>query len=231
MGAQSIYLLSHWTGGELKLFVLKEADQLQNLANVYVRLQARRPASPLSKTCQPEPIATMASEHLLVDRLEKEIRRIQLLALQTWIKENGSIDQCVMNELMNEVALAVAKDHHRFSVKALPQKLEWPGLGEAESLKWKLEKKTAPEIDRPVSMGNRLLQPNGRLISVDVPYLLRCLGKKQVSRSPKKLRPENVAASRLKPQCDLETARATEWPQSASLKYHGIKYVSGLEFF
>lgn len=222
MGPQSIYFLSHWTGGALKLFVLKGADQLQNLANVYVRLDST-PAFSVPKSHQPAPVVN----HLQLDRLEKEIRRLQLLALETWIKENGSIDESTMNEVMNEVAHAVAKDRPRFACKALPERRDWPELCEAELLKWKLEKKVVTEVDRPVSMGNRLLQPNGRLISVDVPYLLRCLGKKQQqSRSPKKLRSENGPTSRLKPECDLETARTTQWPQSACLKYHGIKYVT-----
>ncbi len=227
MGAQSVYFLSHWTGGELRLFALKGADQLQNLANVYVRLHSTE-AFPVPKLCQTEPLVVSASDHLRMDRLEAEIRRLQLLALQTWIKENGSIDPSTMNELLDEVALAVSKDHRRFVVKALPEKTDWPEFSEAECLKWKLEKKTTPESDRPATMGNRLLQPNGRLVSVDVNHILRCFNKKQPTRSPKKTRPESASTSttsQLKPNCDIQTVRTTPWPESARLKFHGIKYV------
>ena len=228
MGAQSIYFMSHWIGGELKLYVLKGADQLQNLANVYVRLHSTE-AFPVPKLCQTgEPLSVSASDHLRMDRLEAEIRKFQLLALQTWIKENGSIDLSTMNELLDQVALALAKNRNRFTVKALPEKTDWPEFSEADSLKWKLEKKKTTESENRPPTNNRLLQPNGRLISVDVNNILRCFNKKQPTRSPRKIRPENASTatdSQLKPTCDVQTARVTPWPESARLKFHGIKYI------
>lgn len=230
--SQSVYFLSHWTDGELRLFLLKGADQLQNMANIYVG-HCSTTAFSVPKVCSTE-LTTVpaASDYIRMDRLEKEIRRLQLHAVQTWIKENGSIDPSTMNELLDEVALAVAKQHPRFTAKFEPQKSEWPEFSEAEVLKWKLEKKMVSEVDRPATMNNRLLQPgcNGRTVSVDVNSLLRCFNKKQQpSRSPKKTRPESIVSTRLKPTCDVETARRTEWPLSVNLKYHGINYNRSVE--
>lgn len=228
---QSIYFLSHWSDDELRLYLLKGADQLQNLANIFVGHHHSTSFPSVSKVYPTElPIIPPTStDHLRMDRLEKEIRRLQLHALEAWIKENGTIDLSTMNELLDEVALAVAKEHHRFAVKTIPERTDWPEFSEAELLKWKLEKKMTSEGDRPVTMNNRLLQPgcNGRIISVDVNSLLRCFNKKQQpSRSPKKARAsESVAITRLKPSCDTETARTTEWPMSAALKFPGIQYV------
>lgn len=226
MKSQSIYFLSHWIDSELRLFLLKGTDQLQNMANIYVGVGSTSAFS-MPKICPPElPIVPAPLDCLRVDRLEKEIRRLQLHALQTWIKENGSIDSPTMDDLLNEVALAVGKQHHRFTAKVNPQKMEWPESSEAEVLKWKLEKKKVPENDWPATMNNRLLQPgsNGRTVSVDVNSLLRCFNRKQQpSRSPKKIRPDGIVHTRLKPTCDVETARKTEWPLSANLNYPGIK--------
>lgn len=232
MGAQSIHFLSHWTDGKLKLFVLKGCDQLQHLANGYVRLHSKG-SFPFSTLCQSSSFDTSSFDHLLVDRLEREIRRLQLLALQTWIKENGTIDETTMNNLLNEVVAALSKDRRRFTINSLPERTNLAVLSDADLLKKKLDKKiNGSEGDRcaaaSAAMGNRLLQPNaGRLISVDVPHLIRCMNKKQLARSPMKLRPaENDALeSRLKPECDQQTALTTPWPRSATLKYHGIQYV------
>ncbi|EFX84857.1 hypothetical protein DAPPUDRAFT_99209 [Daphnia pulex] len=234
-GMQSLYFLSHWSDDELRLYLLKGADQLQNLANIFVGLHHSTSFSSVSKVYPSElPVNPPTStDHLRMDRLEKETRRLQLHALQAWIKENGAIDLSTMNELLDEVAVAVAKEHHRFAVKAIPERTDWPEFSEAELLKWKLEKKMTSEGDRPATMNNRLLQPgcNGRVISVDVNSLLRCFNRKQQpSRSPKKVRAsECVAATRLKPSCDSETAQTTEWPKSAALKFPGIHYNLSVE--
>lgn len=225
IGAQSLYFLSHWADGKLKLFVLKGSDQLQCLANGFVRLHSRS-SFPFPTPHQSGSIGTSPLDHLLVDRLEGEIRRLQLLALQSWIKENGSIDESTMNKLLNEVVLALSKVRGRFTSKSLPERTNVPELSEADLLKKKLDKKITSEGDRSGAIGNRLLQPNGRLISVDVPHLIRCMSKKQPARSPMKLRTDHGAVdSRLRPDCDLQTVLTTPWPQSASLKYHGIQYV------
>ena len=238
MGTQFIYFLSHWSDGELRLYLLKGADQLQNLANIYVGLHRSTFLSSVPNVCSTELpiIPTTSPDHLRMDRLEKEIRRLQLTTLQAWIKENGAIDPSTMNELLDEVALAVAKEHHRFTVKVMPERTDWPEFSEAELLKWKLEKKMTSDGDRPVTINNRLLQPgcNGRVISVDVNSLLRCFNKKQQpSRSPKKVRAtESVATTtRLKPSCDIEIARKTQWPMSAALQFPGIKYAHSKHFF
>ena len=143
---------------------------------------------------------------------------------------------------MDQVALAVVTKHRsRFTINAPP-----PSAGGAECsaaadvftdgdmLKWRLEKKmTTIEAERAAAAAassRNLMQPtNGRIITVDVPQLLRCLNKKTtVGRSPKKVRvlDQPSVTTNLKPSCNEDTVRATSWPQSANLRYHGIKYAS-----
>ena len=236
-GAQSIHFLSHWADGELKLFVLKNAEQLQILANVFVRS-----VEGSSQIAWAAPAKQVVSSYLKLDRMDEEIRRLQLLALQTWIAEKGSIDSTTLDQLMDQVALAVVTKHRsRFTINAPP-----PSAGGAECsaaadvftdgdmLKWRLEKKmTTIEAERAAAAAassRNLMQPtNGRIITVDVPQLLRCLNKKTtVGRSPKKVRvlDQPSVTTNLKPSCNEDTVRATSWPQSANLRYHGIKYAS-----
>ena len=243
-GAQSIHFLSHWADGELKLFVLKNAEQLQNLANVFVRSAVE--ASPIAwaaPTPPPKQSKGLSSSYLQLDRMDQEIRRLQLLALQTWMAEKGSIDSTTLDQLMDQVALAVVTKHRsRFTVNEEAEAgAECAEFTDGDMLKWRLEKKmTTIEADRAAASSRNLMQPtNGRIITVDVPQLLRCFNKKPttasaIGRSPKKVRGglllgvvvEPSVTTNLKPTCNEDTVRTTSWPQSATLKYHGIKYVS-----
>lgn len=108
-GTRSIHFISHWLGkGRLQLFVLKNAERVQSLANVYVRAMANLPDTEEIGTNKCD--SNSSGPYLRLDKMEKEIRRIQLLALQTWIAENGSIDLSTLDQLMNQVARAVSKE-------------------------------------------------------------------------------------------------------------------------
>ena len=217
-GTQSVHFLSHCIGGQLKLFVLKSPEQLQHLANIFVR------PSSLNERAPPR-LAPANTNHLHLDRMEMEIRRLQLHALKSWLELNGSIDPPTMEELFAEVAHAIIKDAgDRFSApngwQAQP---ECRDFSEAELLKWKLEKMEK----KTDGTHSQMLKPTGKTITVDVAHLLRSFtrNKAPTIRSPSKNASANVKiASRLKPSCDLETARScTDWPQCTQLKYHGIK--------
>jgi len=222
LGTQCVYLLSHWNNRQLKVFVLKNADHLQNLANVFTRSATIvHPFSNVNDT-----IDTSATT-LRLDEIEVKTRRLQLLALQAWIEENGPPDRSTLDALLSEISLSVFKDqqHHLSCDPLLPtSQLLCPEYNEGSLLKWKLR-----EIEKKNDKNchNRLLQSSGRVINVDIPHLLRCFGRQRTSiiRSPSKNTTNIKVQSRLKPTCDAESARSTNWPQSALLKHHGIKYV------
>jgi len=219
VGTQSIYYLSHWCAGELRLYVLKNVEQVQNMANVFVTLRSTELSKTNGSSC------SNAFELLQIDRMDKEIRRLQLIALQTWIDEKGSIDEKLMKAILAKVARSLAvdiKSNERKPVDFSNDPYDH-SFTEEDVLKWKLEKKHV-EVDRPSD--NRLLQPNGQSLSVDINHILRCFSKNMQTRSPKKLRTENrhLGSTQLKPTTDLSTVLTSEWPQCAQLKYHGISY-------
>lgn len=217
VGTQSIHYLSHWCEGELRLYVLKNVEQVQNMANLFVTLRSTEVARRNMNTC------SGTIELLQIDRNEKEIRRLQLIALQTWINEKGSIDEKLMETLLGQVARSfIASKSNECKPMNFPEMSYGRSLTE-DVLKWKLERKNV-EVERPSD--NRLLQPNGQTVTVDINHILRCFSKNVQTRSPKKLQTENrhLGSTQLKPTTDLSTVLAAEWPQCAQLKYHGIKY-------
>lgn len=218
IGTQSIHFLSHWCGNELRLYVLKDVEQVQNMANVFVTLRSSEvPKRNVSNCCSTLEMPQM-------DRNDKEIRRLQLIALQTWIDEKGSIDEKSMKALLKQVARSFVVTTRSYE----GEPIDFPNILYSHSftedvLKWKLEKKNI-EVERPSD--NRLLQPNGQTVTVDINHILRCFSKNMQTRSPKKWRIENrhLGSTQLKPTTDLSTVLSSEWPQCAHLKYHGIKY-------
>ena len=215
VGTHSIHFLSHWTNEELRLYVLKNVDEVQNMANVFVKLHS-------TELSQKKMKKSPSFEQLQVDRNEKDIRRMQLVALQTWIDEKGSINEPLMEALLKEVSLAVTICNLSEPLP-FPDVEEGPSFTEEDVLKWKLEKKNV-EVERPKD--DRLLQPNGQTVTVDISHILRCFSKNSQTRSPKKVRTDNhyLGTTKLKPTTELSTVLSTEWPHCAELKYHGIRY-------
>lgn len=224
VATQSIFFLSQFRAGDLQMVVLRNADELQGLATKFVRLQTNGIPEIAFQQIEPSE-AYDELKPLQIDRLEKDVRMYQLKALKSWIAQKGFIDRGTMEKLLGEVATAIAKRNRTlYAVRDLAKQQAYCDYSEADSLKWKLEKKsTSNEVDRPATMSNSLPQPNGRLVTVDVNQMLRCLNKKNLMRSPRKARLEPCASSGLKPNCDLETAWNTAWPQSCNLKFPGIK--------
>lgn len=221
VATQCVYLLSHWNNRQLKVFVLKNADHLQNLANVFTRSATIVPGSNVTDAID------TSTTLLYLDEIEDKIRRLQLLALQAWIAENGSPDRSTLDALLSEISISVLKDRQRYLIydPLLPKSLlQCPEYNEGSLLKWKLR-----EIEKKNDQNcqNRLIQSNGRVVNVDIPHLLRCFGRQKTSiiRSPSKNTTNVKVQSQLKPTCDAETARSANWPQSTLLKHHGIKYV------
>lgn len=225
VGTQSIFFLSHFHDGDLQLVALKNGEELQTLATAFVSLQTN--GFPNIDSLQNE---SDGAEHelkpLRIELIEREVRLYQLKALKKWIAHKGSIDPPTMEKLLREVASAVAKRNRTvFTATDLEKYRVHCEFSEADSLKWKLEKKaTSNEMDRTATTSNNLPQPNGRLVTVDVNQILRCLNKKNVMRSPRKTRLDPCVSTSLKPSCDFDKARNTAWPQSCTLKFHGIKY-------
>lgn len=220
VGGQSIHFIGHWAKDRFKLFGLKNAEQIQNLANVLTRSVTVLPLNQANET------GFSADPRWQLDCLETEIRRLQLLAVQTWIQENGSIDPSTMDDLLSEIALSVIREEkQRFVCQNDVVGPSCP-FTEAAFMRWKLEK--AEKKGEKTSF-NRLLQPTGRAVTVDVSQILRSFGrhKNLVPRSPGKTRSVEPVSSKLKPTCSMETARTcSDWPQCTQLKYHGIKYVN-----
>ena len=225
VGTHSINFLSHFINDEIKLYVMKNVDEVQNLANVFVTVNSTEFNVKRKHCLQP-------FKHHFSIPSEREVRRMQLIALQTWIEERGEIDEFTMTTILDEVAVAITKKSMQEEISEFTEEISdivLPSFNffEDDVLKWKLEKKHSTiELDRPTGK-HGLLKPNGNTVTVDISQIIRCFSKNSQTRSPKKVRDENCrpVSSQLKPTTDFLTASTTEWPQCTKLKYHGIKYV------
>ena len=211
-----VHFLGHLMDQALHLFALKNAEQVQQLANVFSKSSSNFINGNRNLT---------ASRGFLISRLDKEIRRLQLAALQMWMKEKESLDEVTMTEIMEQVAQVVCKRwvQPATNKNSSTERLD---LAEIELLRWKLTKPMA-EVERPPT-NNPLLQPNGKTLTVDVNCILRSMNKAKsaIHRSPRKCRTnENrtPVRSRMKPSTDITTAQSSPWPASFRIKYHGIE--------
>lgn len=239
---KSFYFLSHFIDKELQLFALKDVEKMQHLANNFMQsLRFSHPLDEESSNIESGLESESRKDQLPMENvinmysLEKETRRLQLLALRTWIQENGPLTPIVTEDILEQVALAVLERSRSAEPTARKAVVvdDWEKsyIKEGDILRWKLSQRNAADLlDRPLA-ANPLLQPNGcKTVAVDVQYILRVFNLKNpiMQRSPKKKNPKSEMAgqhvhSNLKPSVDLETAKSAGWPDCFLIKYHGIQ--------